>query len=138
MQGPENDQDRTNAGNAPADARTQPAGEAGRELLARAQADAAHADPARRDSGQPGGGTGRVDVTGESKVHPVSSGVDPNRHDQVVTPAAWGQGDRGAAGYNDAGGSELVMRDGQLLGGLTSGPSGEPTIDLNGGDRPPQ
>jgi len=24
-----------------------------------------------------------------------------------------------------------------LLGGLTSGPSGEPTIDIHGGDRPP-
>ena len=29
------------------------------------------------------------------------------------------------------------MRDGQLLGGLTAGPGGEPTIDIHGGDLPP-
>ena len=45
--------------------------------------------------------------------------------------------DRGAEGYNDAGGSELTMREGQLLGGLTAGPGGEPTIDVHDGDRPP-
>jgi hypothetical protein len=27
------------------------------------------------------------------------------------------------------------MRDGQVLGGLTAGPSGEPTIDIHGGDQ---
>ncbi len=39
---------------------------------------------------------------------------------------SWGGGD-----YNESGGSELVYRDGQLLGGLTAGPSGEPTIDIH-------
>jgi len=43
----------------------------------------------------------------------------------------------GAEGYNDSGGSGLVWRDGQLLGGLTAGPGGEPTINIHGGDRPP-
>ena len=92
---------------------------------------------ARRESGQPGGGQGRRDEVGGSGVHPMSAGVDPNRNAELRTPAAWGQGERGAAGYEDSGGSELVMRDGQLLGGLTSGPSGEPTIDIHGGDLPP-
>jgi hypothetical protein len=94
-------------------------------------------DP-RRESGMPGGGQGRRDEVGGSGVHPVSAGTDPNRNAEIRTPAAWGQGERGAAGYDDAGGSELVMRDGQLLGGLTSGPSGEPTIDIHGSDEPPE
>ena len=92
----------------------------------------------RRESGLPGGGQGRRDEVGPTGVHPVSAGVDPNRNAEIRTPAAWGQGERGAAGYEDSGGSELVMRDGELLGGLTAGPGGEPTIDIHGGDRPPE
>jgi len=92
-------------------------------------------DP-RRENGLPGGGQGRRDDVGESGVHPMSAGTDPNRNAELRTPAAWGQGERGAAGYEDSGGSELVMRDGQLLGGLTAGPSGEPTIDIHGRDEP--
>jgi hypothetical protein len=95
-------------------------------------------DPQRRDSGEPGGGAGRVDVPGETRVHPLSAGIDPNRNAEIRTQAEWGQGERGAAGYEDSGGSELVMRDGEVLGGLTAGPSGEPTIDIHGGDRPPE
>jgi len=94
-------------------------------------------EEARRESGQPGGGAGRRDIVEPSGVYPMSGGIPPNKHLEIRTPAAWGQGKRGAEGYNDAGGSELVMRDGQLLGGLTSGPGGEPTIDIHGGDRPP-
>jgi len=91
---------------------------------------------ARRESGLPGGGQGRRDEVGPTGVHPVSAGVDPDRNAEIRTPAAWGQGERGAAGYEDSGGSELVMRDGQLLGGLSAGPGGEPTLDIHGGDRP--
>jgi hypothetical protein len=90
-----------------------------------------------RESGQPGGGAGRRDDVGRSGVYPMSGGIPAGKHLEIRTPAAWGQGERGAEGYYDAGGSELVMRDGQLLGGLTSGPSGEPTIDIHGGDVPP-
>ena len=90
----------------------------------------------RRESGQPGGGAGRRDEVGPTGVYPMSGGIPPGKHPEIRTPAAWGQGERGAEGYNDSGGSELVMRDGQLLGGLTSGPSGEPTIDIHGGDSP--
>src|SRR5437667_9461534 len=92
---------------------------------------------ARRESGKPGGGQGRRDEVGPTGVYPMSAGIPPGKHLEIRTPAAWGQGKRGAEGYNDAGGSELVWRDGQLLGGLTSGPGGEPTIDIHGGDRPP-
>jgi len=101
----------------------------------RSQSEPRHDDP-RRESGQPGGGTGRRDEVGPTGVYPMSGGIPPGHHLDVRTPASWGQGDRGADGYNDAGGSELVYRDGQLLGGLTAGPSGEPTIDIHGSDRP--
>jgi len=89
-----------------------------------------------RESGQPGGGAGRRDEVGPTGVYPMSGGLPPGKHPEIRTPAAWGQGERGAEGYNDSGGSELVMRDGQLLGGTTSGPGGEPTIDIHGGDDP--
>jgi hypothetical protein len=89
----------------------------------------------RRESGQPGGGTGRRDEVGPTGVYPMSGGVPPGKHPEIRTPASWGQGDRGAEGYNDSGGSELVWRDGQLLGGLTAGPDGKPTIDIHGGDK---
>jgi len=90
----------------------------------------------RRESGEPGGGKGRRDEVGKSGVYPMSGGIPEGKHLEIRNPASWGQGDRGAEGYNDAGGSELVYRDGQLLGGLTSGPSGEPTIDIHGKDDP--
>jgi hypothetical protein len=90
----------------------------------------------RRESGQPGGGAGRRDEVGPTGVYPVSAGVPQGKHPEIRTPAAWGQGERGAEGYNDSGGSELVWRDGQLIGGLTAGANGEPTIDIHGGDQP--
>lgn len=92
---------------------------------------------ARRESGAPGGGQGRRDVVGESHVYPASGGPTPAGEAEVRTMAAWGQGKRGAPGYEDSGGSELVLRGGQLLGGLTAGPSGEPTMDIHGGEVPP-
>lgn len=92
-------------------------------------------DEQRRESGQPGGGAGRRDEVGPTGVYPMSGGVPPGKHPELRTPASWGQGERGAEGYNDSGGSELYMQDGQVLGGLTAGPGGEPTIDIHGGDR---
>lgn len=85
----------------------------------------------KRESGQPGGGAGRRDEVGPTGVHPMSAGPTPSGDAEIRTPAAWGQGSRGAAGYEDAGGSELLMRNDQLLGGLTAGPGGEPTIDIH-------
>jgi hypothetical protein len=91
----------------------------------------AQAAEERRESGNPGGGQGRRDEVGPTGVYPMSGGIPPGKHLEIRTPASWGQGDRGAEGYNDTGGSELVWRDGQLLGGLTSGADGAPTIDIH-------
>lgn len=92
--------------------------------------------PDKRESGEPGGGQGRRDVVEASGVYPP--GADHIPPDAEVRMAgSWGGGD-----YNEAGGSELTYRDEQLLGGLTAGPAGEPTIDIHAdiharGDRPP-
>lgn len=100
------------------------------------------ADEATRESGKPGGGQGRRDVVSEGDaaehgVRPLSAGTRPGGDAELRGMMAWGQGERGAEGYEDSGGSELVMRDGQLLGGLTAGPSGAPTIDIHGETLPP-
>jgi uncharacterized membrane protein/CBS domain-containing protein len=62
-------------------------------------------DTQQRESGQPGGGAGRVDRVGHSGIYPAS-GPLPEGDAELRTPAAWGQGDRGAAGYEDHGASE--------------------------------
>src|SRR5919201_6169126 len=89
-------------------------------------------EQSKRESGMPGGGQGRRDDVGRSGVYPMSAKERPATDAAVRTEAAWGQGERGAEGYNDSGGSELTMREGQLLGGTTAGASGEPTIDIHG------
>jgi len=61
-----------------------------------------------RESGLPGGGAGRKDEVGGSGVYPKSAPHPPGDA-RIVTPASWGQGDRGAAGYEDHGESELGM-----------------------------
>lgn len=79
----------------------------------------------KRESGLPGGGQGRRDEIGKSGVYPVSdmAGASPDAtvHDQ----ASFGQGERGAAGYEDSGGSELVYLDEDrgVIGGVA--PTGE-------------
>lgn len=76
----------------------------------------ANAQPANNQStdasqrgGMPGDGAGRRDDTGISGVYPLSAsqGADPNA--PIVTEPAFGQGDRGAAGYNDSGDSETLI-----------------------------
>jgi hypothetical protein len=84
---------------------------------------------AQDESGQPGGGRGRRDAVGRSGVYPASGGQAPDDA-ELRGMASWGQGSRGAEGYADAGGSELVPHDGALLGGLDVGPSGAPIPDL--------
>jgi CBS domain-containing protein len=64
----------------------------------------------KRESGVPGGGSGRKDDVGRSGVYPMS-GPHPAGDAPLVTPAAWGQGKRGAAGYADHGESEITMSD---------------------------
>lgn len=91
----------------------------------------AKSERARRESGQPGGGQGRRDQVGGSGVYPMS-GPHPAGPAELRTPAAWGQGERGAAGYEDSGRSELSFRPGsggeggEVLGGLDSGAPGSP------------
>jgi hypothetical protein len=70
----------------------------------------------RRESGEPGGGAGRRDEVGPTGVYPMSGGIPPGKHPEIRTPAAWGQGERGAEGYNDSGESEIIVRDGRVLG----------------------
>jgi CBS domain-containing protein len=60
----------------------------------------------RRESGLPGGGAGRKDEVAGSGVYPMS-GPHPSGNAPIMTPGTWGQGQRGAAGYEDHGESEL-------------------------------
>jgi tRNA(Ser,Leu) C12 N-acetylase TAN1 len=82
---------------------------------------------AKRESGLPGGGAGRRDEVGGSGVYPASAGYAPA--DAVIrTPAAWGQGERGGAGYEDSGPSELFFYPAELeaMGIETAAPGQEP------------
>ncbi|MDP8905393.1 MAG: hypothetical protein M3N29_08785 [Chloroflexota bacterium] len=56
--------------------------------------------------GMPGDGAGRREETGKSGVHPLS-GAEADADMPARTPAEWGQGIAGAAGYEDAGASEI-------------------------------
>jgi putative phosphoribosyl transferase len=73
----------------------------------------------RRESGLPGGGAGRKDETGGSGVYPAS-GPYPAGDAEVREQASWGQGVRGAAGYEDHGSSGLIYEGGQVLGGYSA------------------
>lgn len=79
----------------------------------------------KRESGRPGGGQGRRDEVGRSGVYPVS-GPHPPGPAEIRTEPAWGQGERGAAGYEDHGGSELSKMGDTVVGGYNVGPGGEP------------
>jgi CBS domain-containing protein len=63
----------------------------------------------RRESGLPGGGAGRKDEIGGSGVYPMS-GPHPPGDVPLVSQAGWGQGQRGAAGYEDHGESEIIIQ----------------------------
>src|SRR5438132_12306219 len=80
----------------------------------------------RRESGVPGGGQGRKDRIEESGVYPVSASEGAGKDAMVHGEASWGQGERGAAGYEDSGGSELIYLGKELgiIGGGTEGESG--------------
>ncbi len=73
----------------------------------------------RRESGLPGGGAGRKDEVGRSGVYPMS-GPHPAGDAEIRGQASWGQGERGAAGYEDHGSSELTYEGGQVLGGYSA------------------
>ena len=76
---------------------------------ARMADDSARAD--ERESGMPGGGRGRRDAVGRSGVYPESATERPSSDAPVRTQNAWGQGERGAEGYEDSGTSELASSE---------------------------
>ncbi len=102
----------------------------------RHDAAAREANAKRRESGEPGGGAGRIDKVERTGVYPFSGPERPPGGAELRPLGDWAGGDRGIAGYEDSGGSELTMRDGQLLGGTTSDASGRPGIDIHGGTPP--
>jgi dienelactone hydrolase len=92
----------------------------------------------QRESGQPGGGQGRKDEVGRSGVYPMSGPHPPGRA-EIRTAGAWGQGERGAAGYEDHGSSQLTYEGGQLLGALdTHGDSLAPQPEAVNVEIPPE
>jgi hypothetical protein len=90
-------------------------------------------EESKRDSGMPGGGQGRKDETGKSGVYPVSSMAGAGGSAQIRGETSWGQGERGAAGYADAGSSEPTTVEGQeAVGSGISEPGGEVDEQANG------
>jgi hypothetical protein len=59
------------------------------------------------ESGLPGGGVGRREGPFNTPVYPVSADEGANENATVESEPSWGQGKRGAAGYEDSGGSGL-------------------------------
>ncbi len=60
---------------------------------------------ARNESGLPGGGVGRMETPGRTGIYPVSADQGASGDAPVQGEEAFGQGDRGDAGYQDSGGS---------------------------------
>jgi hypothetical protein len=71
------------------------------------------ADEQEPESGMPGGGKGRTETPGRSGVYPVSGPLSPNPQARIHGEASWGQGERGAEGYQDHGESEISGYGGQ-------------------------
>lgn len=63
---------------------------------------------AKGDRGVPGGGQGRRDETGTTNVYPASGPAQPPGDAKLQPMGTWGQADRGPAGYQDSGGSEII------------------------------
>lgn len=59
------------------------------------------------ESGMPGGGVGRKEGPFNTPVYPVSADAGAPGDTEIESENAWGQGQRGAAGYKDSGGSSL-------------------------------
>lgn len=58
----------------------------------------------------------RIDEVGKSGVYPVSEMEKASKDAKVHGEASWGQGERGAEGYEDSGSSELFYLDEELEG----------------------
>jgi hypothetical protein len=74
------------------------------------------------DKGEPGGGKGRREEARGSGVYPMS-GPWPRGQAKIQAQASWGQGARGAAGYQDHGDSGLDTTG----AALTTAESSRPT-----------
>jgi hypothetical protein len=74
-------------------------------------------DESQRESGMPGGGRGRRDDIGTSGVYPVSNMEGASDDALLVGEMEWGQGERGAEGYYDAGSSEITFEVGTAITG---------------------
>ncbi len=75
----------------------------------------------KKDSGRPGGGAGRREKVEGSGVYPASGPLPPDNA-PYKSEGEFGQGKRGAAGYNDSGDSELLTYEGTPdLGGEPQG-----------------
>lgn len=81
------------------------------------QENASQGGQSQQDSGNPGGGVGRVETPGRSGVYPVSNMGQAPGDATFQGEESFGQGKRGQAGYQDHGGSELSG-----LGEQQSGP----------------
>ncbi len=78
----------------------------------------------QNESGQPGGGQGRRDEVGQSGIYPVSASEGASPSATVHAGASFGQGERGAAGYEDSGSSEITYlgeEHGTISGGTSPG-----------------
>ncbi len=68
----------------------------------------AAAEAQARESGRPGGGAGRTDTPGHTGVYPLSASESASGEALVHSEPAWGQGERGAVGYEDSGASGIL------------------------------
>src|SRR5258708_29132839 len=94
------------------------------------------AGTSKQDSGQPGGGKGRIDEVTGSPVYP-GSGPLPSGDAEVRTPGSFVHGQLDEQGRPVEGGSEIIMTDqGAVLGGATP-PSSSPPQG-RGSDQGPQ
>jgi len=83
-------------------------------------------EEARRESGLPGGGKGRLEVVKLSGIYP-GSGPYPEGNAEVRTPGQFVHGQVDEQGREVEGGSGLMyMGEGVLLGGETPAPGGSP------------
>ncbi len=83
----------------------------------------------KRESGVPGGGAGRKAEVGRSGIYPMS-GLNPSGDAEIRGMATWGQSERGAAGYEDHGSSELSYEGAQVLGAFDPYSSAEQSLPV--------
>lgn len=86
----------------------------------------------QRESGRPGGGQGRRDEPGRTGVYPASQAEGASPAAPLRGESEWGQGERGAAGYEESGSSELNFEQ-ERNAGLLNEDSESPTTSQSEG-----